>query len=611
MHWYDGITDVTPINGNYVGSMSNDGSWGTTSPQTTVPMYSFNEDDTYLISHIGQTISGQDISLIATINSTDTNDWNDNGAPNTRQQGITFFSSSNLQVNPDSTNNSIVVFYNGASNVSITYQFIDTDTITTNTDNSINIDNAEPLTLLYSFIPNDIDFDQGIYTDFNNLGVFIPDNTNIVQSNESDPETNLIYSNQTDLSLQGASSLPFGGYLGIGFNDSFTLDFYSPVPLTDYYSSNGVRYDLFGRDLQVPINLTNYTTPIPIPEQPNQDTPQQPSQDTSQNPNGNQSANNYPQNYYHPSYYSRISPLISNDSFASNSMLLALGSNLKSSGMLIDTPFFNEQFGNSSNDKNKYPNLWDISDITGTLADFGNATIKYFGEASGIVNGITILFSIITSSKVYLDTYNKLKKGGFSNSQAVTNAVLNSILVLSAAGAGETIGAIATPFGGAALSGIMATAATVATEKSNKDLIKNKGKDLLTKNVMKHANDNYYKTMFGTQPNYSSKTKLTKAEKKTQKIYAKNTRSLTKKDINVIKQGNNNYNMVMGKQNSKSKAISKKEKKQVGKDIKKAFNWLGKQANAIPKAIGKAIGKATGSNNKKPSSKSKKGGKRR
>lgn len=54
----------------------------------------------------------------------------------------------------------------------------------------------------------------------------------------------------------------------MGFNSGFDLDFYSPVPFVDYYSSNGVRYDLFGRNLQVPIDLTNYVTPINPPYTP-------------------------------------------------------------------------------------------------------------------------------------------------------------------------------------------------------------------------------------------------------------------------------------------------------------------------------------------------------
>ncbi|MDN6080091.1 MAG: cell wall anchor protein, partial [Lactococcus lactis] len=56
-----------------------------------------------------------------------------------------------------------------------------------------------------------------------------------------------------DTDLNGQASLPYGGYLGVGFLSNFDYDFYSPAPARSgdsYQYSQGVRYDLFGSALQ-------------------------------------------------------------------------------------------------------------------------------------------------------------------------------------------------------------------------------------------------------------------------------------------------------------------------------------------------------------------------
>lgn len=56
-----------------------------------------------------------------------------------------------------------------------------------------------------------------------------------------------------DTDLNGQASLPYGGYLGVGFLSNFDYDFYSPAPArsgNSYQYSQGVRYDLFGSVLQ-------------------------------------------------------------------------------------------------------------------------------------------------------------------------------------------------------------------------------------------------------------------------------------------------------------------------------------------------------------------------
>ena len=53
--------------------------------------------------------------------------------------------------------------------------------------------------------------------------------------------------------MNGQASLPYGGYLGVGFLSNFDYDFYSPAPArseNSYQYSQGVRYDLFGSALQ-------------------------------------------------------------------------------------------------------------------------------------------------------------------------------------------------------------------------------------------------------------------------------------------------------------------------------------------------------------------------
>ncbi len=136
----------------------------------------------------------------------------------------------------NSDGNSIVALYFGANNVNINYQIV-----AHNTDFQVPV--------LASFITTDIDMAQGVKTNLANLLTVIPKTTNLAI------DTNSIIFDTTapDTDLNGQASLPYGGYLGVGFLSNFDYDFYSPAPArsgNSYQYSQGVRYDLFGSALQ-------------------------------------------------------------------------------------------------------------------------------------------------------------------------------------------------------------------------------------------------------------------------------------------------------------------------------------------------------------------------
>ncbi|MCT3085273.1 cell wall anchor protein, partial [Lactococcus lactis] len=103
--------------------------------------------------------------------------------------------------------------------------------------------------VLASFITTDIDMAQGVKTNLANLLTVIPKTTNLATDSSG-----VIYDTTSpDTDLNGQASLPYGGYLGVGFLSNFDYDFYSPAPVRSgdsYQYSQGVRYDLFGSALQ-------------------------------------------------------------------------------------------------------------------------------------------------------------------------------------------------------------------------------------------------------------------------------------------------------------------------------------------------------------------------
>ncbi|MCT3113117.1 cell wall anchor protein, partial [Lactococcus lactis] len=103
--------------------------------------------------------------------------------------------------------------------------------------------------VLASFITTDIDMAQGVKTNLANLLTVIPKTTNLATDSSG-----VIYDTTIpDTDLNGQASLPYGGYLGVGFLSKFDYDFYSPAPArseNSYQYSQGVRYDLFGSALQ-------------------------------------------------------------------------------------------------------------------------------------------------------------------------------------------------------------------------------------------------------------------------------------------------------------------------------------------------------------------------
>ena len=67
---------------------------------------------------------------------------------------------------------------------------------------------------------------QGVKTNLANLLTVIPKTTNLATDSSG-----VIYDTTIpDTDLNGQASLPYGGYLGVGFLSKFDYDFYSPAP---------------------------------------------------------------------------------------------------------------------------------------------------------------------------------------------------------------------------------------------------------------------------------------------------------------------------------------------------------------------------------------------
>ncbi len=193
-----------------------------------------NAGDSGRITNVGTTLAGTNLDLIYKVISTDESSWQ---APAESTSdcpiGLAFTGEQNIA---NSDGNSIVALYYGANNVNLNYQIV-----VHNTNFQIPV--------LASFITTDIDMAQGVKTNLANLLTVIPKTTNLATDTN-----NVIYdTTNPDTDLNGQASLPYGGYLGVGFLSSFDYDFYSPAPArseNSYQYSQGVRYDLFGSALQ-------------------------------------------------------------------------------------------------------------------------------------------------------------------------------------------------------------------------------------------------------------------------------------------------------------------------------------------------------------------------
>jgi hypothetical protein len=170
--------------------------------------------------------------MLYTVVSNDTSAWQagiPDLDPNT-PQGLAFTGEQNI-VGADG--NSIVALYYGTNQLDVLYQIVVSGTV-------------EEVPVLASFITTDIDNGQGVTTNLNNILTITPNTTNLQDSGTIKYDT-------TNQNLNGASSLPYGGYLGVGFESHFDYHFYSPAPAmsgTALPFSEGVRYDLFGSSLQ-------------------------------------------------------------------------------------------------------------------------------------------------------------------------------------------------------------------------------------------------------------------------------------------------------------------------------------------------------------------------
>jgi hypothetical protein len=227
-----------PIKGTSTGKINNARYWGKNNPNDDVMTYSLANGSSGRITKVGETLSGIKLDLIYTIKDSDNQFWMDySGFKNDgRVKGVAFTGEQNIE---NSDNNSIVVLYNGASALRMYYQIVKHDTF-------------EEVPILVSFITTDVDVGQGVATDLANLAYMIPSQTNLSEKDGViyDGSHTGPYGYGAD--LNGASDLPYGGYLGVSFQSHFTYDFYAPAPAnTDIYKfATGVRYDLFGSALQ-------------------------------------------------------------------------------------------------------------------------------------------------------------------------------------------------------------------------------------------------------------------------------------------------------------------------------------------------------------------------
>ena len=193
-----------------------------------------NAGDSGRITNVGTTLAGTNLDLIYKVISTDESSWQvPKESTSDCPIGLAFTGEQNIA---NSDGNSIVALYFGANNVNINYQIV-----AHNTDFQVPV--------LASFITTDIDMAQGVKTNLANLLTVIPKTTNLATDSSG-----VIYDTTTPYTdLNGQASLPYGGYLGVGFLSNFDYDFYSPAPAraeNSYQYSQGVRYDLFGSALQ-------------------------------------------------------------------------------------------------------------------------------------------------------------------------------------------------------------------------------------------------------------------------------------------------------------------------------------------------------------------------
>ncbi|PUA16169.1 hypothetical protein CYU10_001243 [Lactococcus lactis subsp. lactis] len=234
LHWSEN-TQFIPIVGQATGQISAENFGGTDGPITPATSYTINAGDSGRITNVGTTLAGTNLDLIYKVISTDESSWQ---APAESTSdcpiGLAFTGEQNIA---NSDGNAIVALYYGANNVNLNYQIV-----VHNTNFQVPV--------LASFITTDIDMAQGVKTNLANLLTVIPKTTNLATD-----INNVIYdTTNPDTDLNGQASLPYGGYLGVGFLSNFDYDFYSPAPArseNSYQYSQGVRYDLFGSALQV------------------------------------------------------------------------------------------------------------------------------------------------------------------------------------------------------------------------------------------------------------------------------------------------------------------------------------------------------------------------
>jgi hypothetical protein len=233
LHW-SANTQVIPITGQVTGQISTENFGQTDGPTIPATTYTMNAGDSGRITNVGRTLAGTNLDLIYKVISTDESSWQAPSESSTDCPiGLAFTGEQNIA---NSDGNSIVALYYGANNVNLNYQIV-----VHNTNFQVPV--------LASFITTDIDMAQGVKTNLANLLTVIPKTTNLATDSSG-----VIYDTTgPDTDLNGQASLPYGGYLGVGFLSNFDYDFYSPAPVRSgdsYQYSQGVRYDLFGSALQ-------------------------------------------------------------------------------------------------------------------------------------------------------------------------------------------------------------------------------------------------------------------------------------------------------------------------------------------------------------------------
>ena len=243
LHWSD-KTSVDLIKGSNLG-VYDVSAFPQEAPNVALDAFSTNNGDSGRINFVGKTKSGIDLDLVWTVLGSDHDDWAQNsGFNDSRVKGLSFIGE---QYFSGSTGNSIAVLYNNASNLALNYKVVKHGT-------------SEEMPIIVSFISTDIDSGQGVQTDLANLVEIIPKESNLIKKD------NVIYDTTPGVvNLNGASSLPRGGYLGAGFLSNFNYLFYSPAPerLNDtYLYPIAVRYDIFGSALQsnVLVKVRRHTT---------------------------------------------------------------------------------------------------------------------------------------------------------------------------------------------------------------------------------------------------------------------------------------------------------------------------------------------------------------